>query len=103
VAGQLASGVAARSFGPPRCKACDRLLVTAGVDRYVCPCCGELFMMIEHLLGLDCPDGDGAVRTNMAMNRAGHLTELPPRHLCPPAKRSTRNPDQLGLFDQKAR
>lgn len=56
-------------------------------------------MFIERLLGLDGPDGHGAVRTNMAMNKAGHLTELPPRHLCPPGSNRRPGPGQrtLGL------
>lgn len=94
---ELASAVSTKKFGPPRCQWCDRLLVTAGVDRYVCPCCGELYVFIEKLLGIDAPDGNGCVRTNMTMNKAGHLTEMSPNHLHeqPKRRRKVRQTETL--------
>ena len=82
------------------CRHCERILRPLGDQRYVCPCCGELNVLIDRLFGNDGPDSDGMVRSGMSVNRAGHATELPATHLCPPAKKRRERPPHPSLFDQ---
>lgn len=76
-----------KAAGPLRCPTCERVLRPVAGDRYVCPCCGELFLLIDTLVGAEGPWGNGLVRSGMGVNDAGSTTALPARHVCDPPRR----------------
>lgn len=95
---QLGGTLVTKQAGPLRCPTCERIPTPLRDDRYVCPCCGELFVLVEALIGAAGPWGNGLACTGMGTNDAGHTTALPASHVCTQPKRGRRNTQAERLF-----
>lgn len=73
----------------PRCVDCDRALKAHTEGRHYCPCCGEIYVRVEALIGLRVADSHGWTRTAMAVRaRGGGEEMMKGPHACPPKAKS---------------
>lgn len=83
----------------PRCVDCDRALKAHTEGRHYCPCCGEIYVRVEALIGLRVADSHGWTRTAYMVGRTSAQEDLMTGpHACPQPKKSTKA-DSPRLFD----
>lgn len=94
----FASGVVTDEHRP-KCVDCDRMLKAHTEGRHYCPCCGEIYIRVEALIGLRVADSHGWTRTASAVGRTpNHEYFMSGPHACPKPKKSTKA-DSPRLFE----
>lgn len=94
----IGSSIAQPVAGRPGCVRCERWLIPMGERNFYCPCCGEIYALLEDMFGIPsawCPEMAPA---GIERDGADHRFRMPTNHKCPKPRTGQPPAEQTSML-----